>query len=279
MAIDAHQHFWTYDEARYGWIAENGLRALERDFLPDDLRPLLDRRGIDGTVAVQARQDLEESEWLLGLADEHPWIRGVVGWVDLASGEVDAQLDQLEGARGGDRLVGIRHVVQDEAPGFLDDGGFRQGVERLAARGLTYDVLIFERQLEEAVRFCAALPGQRLVLDHVAKPRIAAGEIDRWAALMRELGAMEHVTCKVSGMVTEADHAGWTYDQLTPYMDVAFEAFGPRRLMFGSDWPVCTLAAPYERVHEVFEHWRSSLSLVGAGVDTAAAVEAAYGIS
>ncbi len=279
MPIDAHQHFWTYDEARYGWIAEGGLHALKRDFLPDDLRPLLDQRGVDGTVAVQARQDLEESEWLLGLAADHPWIRGVVGWVDLASDEVQGQLDRLAAARGGERLVGIRHVVQAEAEGFLDSADFRRGVAAVGARGLAYDVLILEHQLEEAVRFCGAMSGQRLVLDHLAKPRIAAGELDRWAGLMRELGAMEHVTCKVSGMVTEADHGAWTYDQLTPYMDVAFEAFGPRRLLFGSDWPVCTLAAPYARVHEVFSRWRASLSMVGATVDAEAAVEAAYGLT
>lgn len=279
MPIDAHQHFWTYDEARYGWIAEGGLHALKRDFLPEDLRPLLDQRGVDGTVAVQARQDLEESEWLLGLAADHPWIRGVVGWVDLASEEVEGQLDRLAAARGGERLVGIRHVVQAEAEGFLDGADFRRGVAAVGARGLAYDVLILEHQLEEAVRFCGAMEGQRLVLDHLAKPRIAAGEIDRWAGLMRELGAMEHVTCKVSGMVTEADHGAWTYDQLTPYMDVAFEAFGPKRLLFGSDWPVCTLAAPYARVHEVFSRWNASLSMVGATVDAEVAVEAAYGLT
>ena len=170
-------------------------------------------------------------------------------------------------------------IVQAEAAGFLDSADFRRGVAAVGARGLAYDVLILEHQLEEALRFCGAMSGQRLVLDHLAKPRIAAGELDRWAGLMRELGAMEHVTCKVSGMVTEADHGAWTYDQLTPYMDVAFEAFGPRRLLFGSDWPVCTLAAPYARVHEVFSRWRASLSMVGATVDAEAAVEAAYGLT
>ena len=202
-----------------------------------------------------------------------------MGWVDLASEQAEDQLDRLAAARGGERLVGIRHVVQAEAEGFLDGADFRRGVAAVGARGLAYDVLILEHQLEEAVRFCGAMSGQRLVLDHLAKPRIAAGEIDRWAGLMRELGAMEHVTCKVSGMVTEADHGAWTYDQLTPYMDVAFEAFGPKRLLFGSDWPVCTLAAPYTRVHEVFSRWNASLSMVGATVDAQAAVEAAYGLT
>lgn len=278
MRIDAHQHFWTYDADRYGWIAENGLKALERDFLPADLKPLLDRHGIDGTVAVQARQDVEETEWLLDLARENDWIRGVVGWVDLASDRADVDLERLRARDGGERLVGLRHVVQDEPAGFLDDERFRDGVRRLAKHDLTYDVLIFERQMEEAIRFCAALDGQRLVLDHIGKPRIADGEIESWSSHLRELGAMEHVTCKISGMVTEADHDAWSYEQLTPYMDATFEAFGPRRILFGTDWPVCTLAAPYERVAEVFDAWVNSLSLVGAGVDTETAVRATYGI-
>jgi L-fuconolactonase len=278
MVIDAHQHFWKYDPARYGWIVDNGLTALERDFLPDDLRPLLERHGIDGTVAVQALQDARETDWLLDLARENDWIRGVVGWVDLASDAADVDLERLRAHPAGDRLVGIRHVVQDEPTGFLDDRRFRAGVERLAMHDLAYDVLIYERQMEEAVRFCAAFPNQRLVLDHIGKPRIADGAIDEWKAHLRELGAMDHVTCKVSGMVTEADQQSWTYEQLSPYMDATYEAFGPERLLFGSDWPVCTLAAPYDRVREVFEAWVRSLSLVGASVDTQKAVRATYGI-
>jgi L-fuconolactonase len=278
MRIDAHQHFWSYDASRYGWIAENGFEVLKRDFLPADLKPLLDRHGIDGTVAVQARQDVRETEWLLGLARGNDWIRGVVGWVDLRADSADVDLEKLRAHDAGDRLVGIRHVVQDEPAGFLDADAFRSGVAKLARYDLTYDVLIYERQMEEATRFCAAFPDQRFVLDHIGKPRIVDGAIDEWARHMRALGAMEHVTCKISGMVTEADHAHWTYDQLTAYIDVAYEAFGPERLLFGSDWPVCTLAAEYGRVHEVFEHWARSLSLVGASVDTAKAVRATYGI-
>ncbi|MEM9379814.1 MAG: amidohydrolase family protein [Planctomycetota bacterium] len=278
MRIDAHQHFWSYHASRYGWIADGGLDALERDFLPADLAPLLRSNRIDGTVAVQARQDVEETEWLLDLARENPWILGVVGWVDLRAQAVDVELERLRARDGGERLVGLRHVVQDEPSGFLDDPGFRAGVAQLAKHDLAYDVLIFERQMAEAVRFCAAFPDQRLVLDHVGKPRIADGAIEEWARHLRELGAMEHVTCKVSGMVTEARHDAWTYEQLTRYIDAAFEAFGPERLLFGSDWPVCTLAAEYGRVCEVFDGWQRSLSLVGASVDTSAAVRATYGI-
>ncbi|MEM6568641.1 MAG: amidohydrolase family protein [Planctomycetota bacterium] len=278
MRIDAHQHFWRYDAARYGWIADGGLAALQRDFLPADLDPLLRANGMQGSIAVQARQDVEETEWLLDLAAETSWILGVVGWVDMRSETVDVELERLRARAGGDRLVGLRHVVQDEPPGFLDDPTFRAGVAQLAKHDLTYDVLVYERQMEEAVRFCAAFPDQRLVLDHIGKPRIADGAIDEWARRLRELGAMEHVTCKVSGMVTEADHASWTYEQITPYIDAAYEAFGPERLVFGTDWPVCTLAADYGRVCEVFDNWQRSLSLVGASVDTSAGVRATYGI-
>ncbi|MEM9800419.1 MAG: amidohydrolase family protein [Planctomycetota bacterium] len=278
MRIDAHQHFWTYDPGRYGWILEDGLDPLARDFLPEDLQPLLEKAGVDGTVAVQARQDVEETEWLLDLTRAHDWIRGVVGWLDLRSDEADVDLERLRAREGGERLVGIRHVVQAEPDGFLDDEDFRDGVRKLAKHGLTYDVLVYERQLAEAVRFCASLSDQRLVLDHIGKPRIAAGEIDEWKRSLVELGAMEHVTCKLSGLVTEADHDAWTYEQLGPYMDATFEAFGPDRILFGSDWPVCLVAAQYERIVEVFDAWGRSLSLVGGGVDPERAVRATYGI-
>lgn len=249
MQIDAHQHFWRYSEADYGWIVDNGLDALKRDFLPSDLEPQMRAAGFDGTVAVQARQDTAETEWLLDLAREHPWIRGVVGWVDLRSDGLDAELERLH-ARSS-RLVGVRHVIQDEPDGFMDDPALRRGVARLADHGLTYDLLIYERQLDEAVRFCAALDGQRIVLDHIAKPRIAAGELDAWSRGLGELAAMEHVACKLSGMVTEADWESWTPDDLRPYVERVLEAFGPERLMLGSDWPVCTLAADYLRVMDV----------------------------
>ena len=262
MRIDAHQHFWNYDAAEYGWIADNGLDALARSFGPEDLRPLLDAKNIDGCIAVQARQTLEESRWLLGLAREHPWILGVVGWADLASPGLAADLDELGqvSQESSDRLVGLRHVVQDEAPGFLDQTAFREGVREVGRRGLTYDVLVFARQMSEAARFCADLSGQQLVLDHIGKPEIAGGRLDGWLEPMKELGRMDHVTVKLSGLVTEADHSAWTDADLRPFLDATLEAFGPARLMAGSDWPVCTLAAPHAETFRIVEDWAAPLS-------------------
>ena len=248
MHIDAHQHFWSFDEREYGWIVEGGLAALRRDFLPEHLEPLIAEHGIVGTVAVQARQTLGETEWLLGLAAETPWIRGVVGWVDLRAGGVTKEIDRLRALPGGERLVGIRHVIQDEPQGFMDDEAFRAGVRDVGRAGLTYDLLIYERQLPEAVRFCAALDDQKIVLDHVAKPRIKDGAIDGWKEGVGELGAMPHVSVKVSGMVTEADWDAWTVGGMQRYLDVVESAFEPARRLLGSDWPVCTLAASYGEV-------------------------------
>ena len=253
MRIDAHQHFWKFAPDEYGWIVENGLEALRRDFGPADLRVQLDAHGIDGSIAVQARQSEAETEWLVGLSAEHPWIVGVVGWLDLRA---DGAPDDIARVRAkSDALVGLRHVIQDEAPGFMDDGAFRRGVAAAGRAGLVYDLLIFERQLEEGARFCAALDDQPIVLDHIAKPRIADGVIEPWSEGLGRLAAMEHVMVKVSGLVTEADHGAWTPEDLRPYLDRTLETFGPERLMFGSDWPVCTLAAPYGEVFDLVHEW------------------------
>lgn len=257
MGIDAHQHFWQFTEAEYGWITANALVPLERDFLPADLRPLLDAHGIDGTVAVQARQTEEETRWLLSLADAHPWIRAVVGWVDLRAPDVAERLAALAHPR----LAGLRHVVQDEPDGFLADSAFRDGVRQVGRAGLVYDVLVYGRQMPQAADFCAALDAQPLVLDHLGKPDIAGGDgLDTWRAALAELGAMEHVTAKASGLVTEAHWSTWTPADLVPFLDAALDAFGPGRLMFGSDWPVCTLAAPYDRVRAAVADWAAPLS-------------------
>ena len=286
MRIDAHQHFWNYDAAEYGWIADNGLDALARSFGPRDLRPLLDAKGIDGCIAVQARGTLGESRWLLELAHGNPWILGVVGWADLVSPELSADLDGLEelsrcsedpsGDRSGSRLVGLRHVVQDEADGFLDQEIFRRGVREVGRRGLTYDVLVFARQMAEAVRFCEALPGQRFVLDHIGKPEIAKGRLDGWLEPLKELGRMDHVSVKLSGLVTEADHVGWTDDDLRPFLDATLEAFGPSRLMAGSDWPVCTLAATHGETFRLLEDWAAPLTDSERASLFGGAAEAAY---
>jgi L-fuconolactonase len=249
MKIDAHQHFWKYDAQAYPWL-DDSMRALQRDFLPEHLKPLLDAAGVDRTIAVQASQTLDETQWLLELADAHSWISGVIGWVDLQSDAVDAQLETIAGRP---KLLGIRHVVQAEAPGFLEGHAFRRGVARLERHGLTYDVLIYARQLAEAADFARALPDGRFVVDHLAKPDIRGGGFDAWRTGLAALAGLPHVWCKLSGLVTEADWRAWTPEQLRPYIDTAVELFGPDRLMFGSDWPVCTVAAGYARTLAVVE--------------------------
>lgn len=242
--IDSHQHFWRYNARDHAWITP-AMSRLQRDFLPDDLTPHLSAAGFDGTVLVQVQQTLDETRWLLQLAEEHPVIRGVVGWVDLCSPQVAADLDDISQHPA---LVGVRHIVQAEPEGFLRRDDFQRGVAHLERFGLIYDVLIVERQLAEAIAFVARFPAQHFVLDHLAKPRIRDGAIDEWRRHLAALARMPNVTCKLSGLVTEADWASWTRDQLRPYLETAIECFGPDRLMIGSDWPVCTLAARYEDV-------------------------------
>lgn len=257
MRLDAHQHFWQYRAADYPWMTD-ALQALRRDFLPGDLQPLLAAAGLDGSIAVQAQQTVAEARWLLELAGRHPFIKGVVGWVDLCAPGVDEDLTQL---RRDPRFVGVRHVVQDEPDDrFLLRPDFQRGLARLASHGLTYDLLIYPRQLPAALELVARFPGQPFVLDHLAKPAVRDGHMEPWCTQVRELARAPHVWCKVSGLVTEADWARWTPDQLRPYLDVVFEAFGPGRLMFGSDWPVCTLAGRYDRVFALVDEYARPLA-------------------
>jgi L-fuconolactonase len=246
--IDAHQHFWHYEAADYPWIDEP-LAALRRDFLPADLQPLLGPSGVDATVAVQACATLEETEWLLDLADAHPFIAGVVGWVDLQSPEVRSQLDRFAGRR---KLKGIRHVVQSEPdPRFLMRPDFQRGVAMLQELGLAYDLLLHPRHLPVAAEFARLFAGQPLVLDHLGKPDIRGGGLRAWARDLGRLAACSNVSAKLSGLVTEADWRAWTPEQIAPYLDVALDCFGPERLMIGSDWPVCTVAGDYARTMRV----------------------------
>lgn len=245
MRIDAHQHFWRYTPEHYGWITD-AMPILQRDYLPPDLRPLLDRAGVDGTVAVQARQDLDETLWLLDLADQHAWIKGVVGWVDLQSPQVRAQLDQI--ARH-PKLRGIRHIVHDEPDDqFMLRPAFLHGLGLLHERNLTYDLLLFPRHLPIAAEVVHRFPQQRFVLDHIAKPHIKTHTIDPWQADLRALAKCPNVHCKLSGMVTEAAWQQWAIGDFRRYLDVVFDCFGSDRLMWGSDWPVCTLSASYAEV-------------------------------
>ena len=242
--IDSHQHFWRYDAAQYGWI-DDSMTPLRRDFLPDDLCTLMRAEGVVGTIAVQARQDEAETAWLLDLASRNTFIRGVVGWTDLQAPDAERRVEQLAATP---RLVGVRHVVQAEAPGFLHRPAFGRSIAALGRADLVYDILIYARQLPEAIRFAAAFPRQRFVLDHLGKPDIRAGGFDGWRRHLAELATLPHVWCKLSGLVTEADWRSWTPAALRPYLDAALESFGPSRVMLGSDWPVCTLAAPYAGV-------------------------------
>ena len=250
MRIDSHQHFWRYTAAEYGWI-DDSMAALRRDFLPADLRREMDGAGVDASVAVQARQTLDETRWLLDLADANPFVAGVIGWVDL---QADDAAEQLERFVDHPKFLGVRHVVQGEPDDrFLLRPAFRRGISLLEDRDLTYDILIHPRHLPAAAELVSRFKWQRFVLDHLAKPDIRAGEIREWEKGIRELAKFPLVFCKLSGLVTEADWMRWTPDDIRPYLDAAFECFGAHRLLAGSDWPVCTVAADYGR----------TLSLVG----------------
>lgn len=242
--IDTHQHFWTYDPDEDGWI-DGTMAALRRDFLPADVQRDMAAAGVSAAIAVQARQSLEETGRLLDLADRHPFIAGVVGWVDLQAPGLDGDLERLSRHP---RLVGVRHIVQGEPDGFLERPAFLRGVGRLERYGLTYDILVYARQLPAAVRLARAFPRQRFILDHLGKPDVRAREYREWRRHFNLLAAVPNVCCKMSGLVTEADWASWTPATLRPYLDAALEAFGPGRLMIGSDWPVCTLAGTYKDV-------------------------------
>jgi len=246
--VDAHQHFWRYDAAHYPWI-DDAMAALRRDFLPQDLAPALQRAGFAACVAVQARHAIDETRWLLELADAHPFVAGVVGWVDLQSARAGADLEVL--ARH-PKLVGIRHIAQAEPDDrFLLRRSFVEGLARLEEFDLAYDILIYSRHLPAAAELAARLPRQRFVLDHLAKPDIRGRAIDPWARDLRALAACPNVCAKLSGLVTEADWSRWTPADIRPYLDVAFDCFGAERLMVGSDWPVCTVAGDYARTMAV----------------------------
>ncbi len=242
MRIDSHQHFWRYNPAEHTWMSEE-MAALKHDFLPEDLQPLLASFSLDGCVAVQARQSFAETEWLLSLAVRHDFIRGVVGWLDLCSEHLPKQLERFAANR---KLVGVRHVLQDEPDDeFMLRPEFRRGIARLDEFDLAYDLLLLPRHLPVAARLVAEFPEQRFVLDHIAKPGIAGQILSPWREDLNALAAFPNVFCKLSGMVTEANWRDWQPDDFRPYLDAVFAAFGTERLMIGSDWPVCTLAADY----------------------------------
>jgi L-fuconolactonase len=254
--IDAHHHLWRYSAVEYDWIDDN-MSALRRDFLPADLLAELAQAGVSAAVSVQARQTLEETRWLLNLAQNCEAIRGVVGWAPIASPNFAASLEALAAQP---KLVGLRHVVQAEPKGFLDSADFNRGIQALRGTGLAYDLLIVEHQLEEAIRFVDRHPQQVFVLDHIAKPKIAVQELEPWRSRMRELGQRSNVCCKLSGLVTEDSWSRWSMDSLRPYIDTAVEVFGANRLMAGSDWPVCLLATGYAQWWQLLQNYFEDFS-------------------
>jgi len=257
VKIDAHHHLWKYNVQDYGWMGE-GMSAIRRDFLPRDLKAEIDAAGVNGVVTVQARQKVEETEWLLGLADDNDFMRGVVGWVPLVSPGVRSDLDRFAAHA---KLKAVRHVLHDEQDDeYMLRGDFNAGVSLLEEFDLVYDILIFERHLPQTIEFVDRHPEQIFVVDHIAKPRIKDKVISPWRENITELARRENVFCKVSGMVTEADWKNWTVAQLRPYFDVVLSAFGPARLMFGSDWPVCLVACEYGRWHRIVCDFVSGLS-------------------
>lgn len=255
--IDAHHHLWSFNEQDYDWITP-AMAPLRRDFLLPELKEEMRAAGVQGAVAVQARQTLDETDWLLQLAQSEPLIAGVVGWLPLASAGAAQYIDRYASFP---QLKGVRHVVQAEPAGFLEDAAFHRGVQLLHGSSLVYDLLLRAEQLPEATAFVDRHPDQAFVLDHLAKPEILTGQREPWTAHIRELARRPHVTCKVSGLVTEADPAHWTEAELRPYFDVVLEAFGPHRLMVGTDWPVLTLGCGYGQWWETVERWIDPLTM------------------
>lgn len=255
--IDAHHHLWRYSAAEYDWI-DDSMQPLRRDFLPADLQIEIARAGVTACIAVQARQTLEETRWLLDLAARHPFIAGAVGWAPLTAADFPQQLATLTQDR---KLRGLRHVLQGEPDDrYMLRPDFNRGIAALQGTGLVYDILILERHLPIAAQFVDRHPQQVFVLDHLAKPKIRAGEISPWRENLHELARRPNVSCKLSGLVTEADRQHWTLRELWPWVEIAIEAFGPQRLLAGSDWPVCTMAASYEQWWHTLRELISPLS-------------------
>ncbi len=258
MTIDAHQHFWKYEPIKHKWINDS-MSVIRRDFMPSDLKKVYGENGIDGCVAVQADQTLEETNFLLWLSEQHSFIKGIVGWVDLRAKNVNEVLEEY---KTHSKIKGFRHVVQGERDhNFLLRPDFMNGISLLEKKGYVYDILVFPHQLGAVLEFVKRFPNQKFVIDHIAKPYIKDGFYDGWAIMMTEIAKHENVYCKLSGMITEADFDSWSADQIRPYMNLVLEAFGPSRLMFGSDWPVCLVAGNYKEVKKLVTDFISKLSL------------------
>lgn len=258
IKIDAHQHFWVFDPVRDAWI-DDTMKVIQRDFLPQDLAPLLGENNIEGCIAVQADQSEKETEFLLDLAANHSIIKGVVGWVDLVAENV---ADRLAHFANNPLFKGVRHIAQGEADDFLLRPDVQNGIGQLSKFGLTYDILVFQHQLPAAIELVKQFPNQPFVLDHIAKPQISKGIDANWKANILKLATFPNVSCKLSGMVTETTNFQWTKEEFSPFIEIVFKAFGTDRILYGSDWPVCLLAANYKNQLEIVQNYISTLSQI-----------------
>ncbi|APA63198.1 amidohydrolase family protein [Maribacter sp. 1_2014MBL_MicDiv] len=257
MTIDAHQHFWRYEPQKHAWI-DDDMAVIRRDFMPRDLITELKVNEIDGCVAVQADQTIEETNFLIDLASENDFIKGVVGWVDFRASTIEKDLEKF---CNNTIVKGFRHVVQGEPdPNFLLRKPFLNGIKQLEQYGYTYDILIFPHQLGATLEFVKQFPNQKFVIDHIAKPYIKDGFYDGWASLMKEIASHENVYCKLSGMITEADYNNWKPVDIKKYLDLVLASFGADRCLFGSDWPVCLVAGSYAQVKELITKYITDFS-------------------
>jgi L-fuconolactonase len=255
-SIDSHQHFWQYNPVKQEWI-DDTMSVIRKDFLPADLQPVLQQNNIDGCIAVQADQTIAETDFLLQLQKENSFIKGVVGWIDLKARDIN---DQLAKYKAFNALKGFRHVLQGEAPEFMLQDNFLKGIGALKKFDYTYDILIFPTHLPAAIELVQQFPDQRFVIDHIAKPYIKAGYIEEWKKDMKAIAQYKNVHCKISGMVTEADYKNWKPGDFTPYIDVVVADFGTKRIMFGSDWPVCLVAAAYNEMLQMLQDYFAAFS-------------------
>ena len=257
MRIDAHQHFWKFDAVKHSWINDE-MAALRTDFLPHHLAPLLNEQGINGCVAVQADESEEENEFLLNLAQENSLIKGVVGWLDFLGADISERLDDYSQFN---LMKGFRYILQGQAQrDIMLSDRFKKNIQLLAKHAFTYDILIFPDQLAYAEKLVSLFPNQAFVVDHMAKPLIKSGEINQWKKEMINLAKHENVSCKVSGMVTEADWGNWKYEDFVPYLEVVLNAFGSKRILFGSDWPVCNVAGAYPKMINIVKQYTAALT-------------------
>jgi L-fuconolactonase len=255
--IDAHQHFWKFDPVRDSWITGE-MAVIQGDFLPDDLKLVLQQNSFDGCVAVQASQSEEETNFLVSLSKQYDFIKGVVGWVDLQADDIE---DRLKQYKSFSVVKGFRHVLQGEPQrDLMLNPNFRRGIAALQQNGFTYDILIFPDQLKFSNQLVASIPAQKFVIDHIAKPYIKKKEVEEWKNDIEQIAKNENVYCKISGMVTEADWKAWKKEDFKPYLDVVVNAFGMNRVIFGSDWPVCLVAASYQKMLEIVQDYFSAFS-------------------